>query len=107
MAMGKPVIATLTPGLADYVCPDTTVRCVPPGDGQALSDALGSLWEHVARRRELGANARQFVVEHATLDRHVAELAAIVRDVERYGPGGSVDRSDATGSPLIPGQHVR
>lgn len=58
LAMGKPVIASDVNGNRDYVQPDVTALTVPPQDAEALSDALGRLWDNPDLRDELSAAAR-------------------------------------------------
>jgi glycosyltransferase involved in cell wall biosynthesis len=52
---GVPVVTPCLGGAPEIVA-DTCGRLVPPGDVQALSDALRELIEHPALRRQLGAN---------------------------------------------------
>ena len=40
MALGKPVVATLVTGTEDYIKPGATGILVPPGDSDALKDAI-------------------------------------------------------------------
>ncbi|MGE3267926.1 MAG: glycosyltransferase family 4 protein [Chloroflexota bacterium] len=56
-ACGKPVIASATGGLAEAVTPDMGIQ-VPPGDEDALVNALRALLGNAERRRTLGEAAR-------------------------------------------------
>jgi glycosyltransferase involved in cell wall biosynthesis len=56
MAVGTPVVAAATGGLVDVVEDGKTGRLFPPGDAEALSDAVN---EVLARREEMGAAARE------------------------------------------------
>jgi glycosyltransferase involved in cell wall biosynthesis len=61
MVAGKPVIAGRTGGLTDIVADEETGLLVPPGDSQALHDALQSLLDAPERRERMGVLARQRV----------------------------------------------
>jgi glycosyltransferase involved in cell wall biosynthesis len=68
-AMGKPVIATDHGGPRETVLPGETGWLVPPGDTQALADALDeALSLTPARRLEIAARARAHVEERFTVD---------------------------------------
>jgi colanic acid biosynthesis glycosyl transferase WcaI len=59
LASGRPVVATVGPssGIADEIAGGG--RIVPPGDHQALAQALIALGEDATQRNALGARARQ------------------------------------------------
>ena len=82
LASGRPVLATAAPGtgLADEV--EGCGVCVPPGDATAFADALGDLLDDVARRKELGGNARARAAERwseeAIQGRLEADIDALV-----------------------------
>jgi glycosyltransferase involved in cell wall biosynthesis len=66
MASGTPVVASRIGGLVEVVVDGETGFLVPPGDTEALGDCLARL---VADRRlaaQLGANARDLVVQRFT-----------------------------------------
>ncbi|MDQ2686919.1 MAG: glycosyltransferase family 4 protein [Armatimonadota bacterium] len=79
MAMGKASVVTQTNGLAEYVQDGVTNRTVPPGDVEALADALRSLWADEAARRALGTQGRARVEREMSMDAYAARLTAIVR----------------------------
>lgn len=79
MAMGKASVVTRTRGLAEYVEERQSSRFVPPGDVEALTEALLSLWSDEAGRRSLGAQGRARVEDEMSLDAYAARLAGIVR----------------------------
>ncbi len=78
MAMGRPVIATRSPGVQDYLDPGVTGLLVPVGDAEALAAAVRELWEDDARRRAMGAAARQFAEQQLSMDRYVARVAGLL-----------------------------
>jgi glycosyltransferase involved in cell wall biosynthesis len=63
MVMGKPVIAARSGGLADIVVDGETGYLIPPGDPQALREAIQSLLDDPVRRQCMGNMARQRIVE--------------------------------------------
>jgi glycosyltransferase involved in cell wall biosynthesis len=58
MCCGKPVIATHTQGMEDYVHENRTGRLVGPGDVRALRESLVFLQDQVATGKQWGMNAR-------------------------------------------------
>jgi len=61
MVMGKPVIATRIGGLTDIVMDGETGLLVPPGDSQALREALQDVLNDPERRTRMGAVAQERV----------------------------------------------
>ena len=61
MALKKPVVCSRIAGLPEVVREGETGLLVPPGDANALRDALEKLFGDAALRRELGHNARRFL----------------------------------------------
>jgi glycosyltransferase involved in cell wall biosynthesis len=59
MYMGKPVIAARSGGLTDVVVDGETGFLVPPGDPQALRNAMQFLLDNPLQRARMGALARQ------------------------------------------------
>lgn len=59
MAFGKPVIAAAHGGLAEIVAPGETGLLVPPGDAQALQQAMRQLAESAPLRLAFGEAGRQ------------------------------------------------
>lgn len=83
LASGKPVVATTQPGTGLYAEVDGCGVCVPPGDAQALADAIVALADDAPRRRDLGRAAATRATERwqqqAILARTIKELQALVR----------------------------
>ncbi|PYT20126.1 MAG: glycosyltransferase family 1 protein [Acidobacteria bacterium] len=75
---GTAVVASDAGGLAEIVLNNETGVLVPPGDPQALGDALLSLLENRERAEWMGGNARQFALQHLT------EEAFVNRFLELY-----------------------
>ncbi|MDQ3701618.1 MAG: glycosyltransferase family 4 protein [Chloroflexota bacterium] len=86
MAMGKALIVSATPGIADYVEDGVTARLVPPGHPTRLRDVLVELLSDHQQRAALGARARSVVDAGRNLDGFVHALAGIAREVMRSRP---------------------
>jgi glycosyltransferase involved in cell wall biosynthesis len=66
MSFGLPAIATSISALPELVQDNVTGRLVPPGDPEALFQAMRALMENPSLRKRLGENARAaFLREHA------------------------------------------
>jgi glycosyltransferase involved in cell wall biosynthesis len=79
MAMGKCVIATRTRGQTDTIVDGETGIYVPPADPVALREAIQGLLANPERAARIGANARRFVIENASLDLFVDRIVDAVR----------------------------
>lgn len=63
MSMGKPVIVSASPGVADYVQNGVSGFTVPIGDADALRKAIVTLWNDDELRHRMGAHNRKWVME--------------------------------------------
>lgn len=63
-ASGRAVIATNTGGMHSYIIDGKTGILVPPGDVQAMRDAIRKLWENPDLAKEMGKAGRKFVEEN-------------------------------------------
>jgi len=61
-ACATPVVASDIPGYRDVMTPETSVG-VPPGDVEALVEAVDELLADEREREELGAAARQLAID--------------------------------------------
>ena len=59
MAMGKPVIASDVGGIPDLVVPGENGILVPPGDSDALAEAILNLRDHPEMRVRMGEEGRK------------------------------------------------
>jgi glycosyltransferase involved in cell wall biosynthesis len=72
MAVGLPVVATRISGSEDIVTTGENGVLVPPGDADALAEAIASMLEHPARAAAMGRKARQLVEQRCGLA-HIAD----------------------------------
>ncbi len=64
MASGLPVVATAVGGIPEIVTHGITGLLAPAGNPDEFADRLSTLCETSELRRELGDNARRYVVQH-------------------------------------------
>ena len=83
MAEGLPVVATSVGGLPEVVEDGQTGYLVPPSDVATLSERLRLLILDPKRRRAMGAAGRERARNHFSVDRMVAEIAAIYDSLVR------------------------
>ena len=76
-AAHKTVIASDLGGMTELVADGQRGRLVPPGDSQALADAMTWLTTHPAEARALGAAAYDYVAAEHSPHRHYQRLLAI------------------------------
>jgi glycosyltransferase involved in cell wall biosynthesis len=85
-SLGVPVVATAVGGVPDVVTDGRTGRLVPPGDPEALAEALLEALERPEERRRWAEAAlvsvREFDVARM-VERTLAEYEAVLR--ERHG----------------------
>jgi len=79
MALGKPVVLSDLPALAELVGTGGAGLLVPPGDPEALADALAELRDDPKRRAEMGEAGRAEVAAKRTWSR----VAETYRDLYR------------------------
>jgi glycosyltransferase involved in cell wall biosynthesis len=92
MAGGIPVVASAVGGVPEAVSPRTG-RLVPPGDPTALAAAVVAFLRNPELRTSLGTAAREAHRSRFTVERMVAETAAVYdhvrRNDARRAPGGA------------------
>jgi L-malate glycosyltransferase len=81
MAAGLPVVATSVGGIPECVIHEKTGLLVPPGDADALANALIGLLKDADRRRELGMAGRSHVTENFLAQKQVALIEETFRQV--------------------------
>jgi glycosyltransferase involved in cell wall biosynthesis len=95
MAMGKCVIATRTLGQTDTIVDGVTGLYVPPGDPQALRQAIERVLANPDDAKRMGDAARKFIEQSAGLDLFVTRVADAVRQghAARFGAPPTAVRS--------------
>ncbi len=96
MACGRPVVATDVGGVPEVLGADPCGVLVPPEDPRALAEAIGSLLADRERRCSLAEAGRRRVVEAFRLERNVARLEDLWRDLMRSGAGRGAARGRGT-----------
>ena len=77
MAAGLPVVAFAHGGLPEIVESDRTGLLVPPGDEDALADAVATLLADPARRAEMGRLAAERALLSFSPERMASDVAAV------------------------------
>jgi glycosyltransferase involved in cell wall biosynthesis len=83
LAAGRPVIASLTGGIGDWLQDGVNGVSVTPGDVPELARALNEVLADPAGQAQMGAAGRQMVSSRFSAERHVSAL------VEAYGAARS------------------
>ncbi len=81
MAMQLPVVSTRLSGIPEIVEEDVSGLLVPPGDADALSEAITTLAGNSALRARLGRNARMRVEERFDLTQNIRHFTSIFRSM--------------------------
>jgi glycosyltransferase involved in cell wall biosynthesis len=80
MACGRPVVVSRSRGIADYVRDGETALVVEPESPAALAGAIARLLSNAAEAARLGANAREFVLEHCANRVYAHKLVGVLRE---------------------------
>jgi teichuronic acid biosynthesis glycosyltransferase TuaC len=80
MSVGKPVIGCREQGIAEIIHHGSNGFLVGPGNEKELTLALGMLLRDEVRRRNLGAAARDTILERFTLEQQAESLVRIYRE---------------------------
>ena len=85
LAAKVPLVATAVDGTPEVVIDGETGILVPPGDPQALAQAIGRLVREPELRRNLALRGRERVVERFTIQRQVEQTASLyLSEWERF-----------------------
>ena len=77
MAMGKAVIVSASPGVADYVVHGVSGLVVPVGDAGALQRAIMRLWADPALAARMGAHNRRWAESELTVGVYARRVAGL------------------------------
>jgi len=81
MAAGKPIVASRIGQIPEILTDESTALLVPPGDKQALGDALLRLKCEPELRRKLGENARNEAINKHTWKKRMATVRGIFKEI--------------------------
>ena len=81
MAAGAPVVATDVGGTAEALQHERSGLLIPPANPALMAAAINRLLANPPLARELGARARQVIVDRFSLERMVARTAAVYEDL--------------------------
>jgi glycosyltransferase involved in cell wall biosynthesis len=77
MAMGKAVIASASPGIAEYIQDGVSGLVVPVGDERALRDAIERLWSNPEMTEEMGRRNRKWAEAEMTVTAYATRVAGL------------------------------
>jgi L-malate glycosyltransferase len=86
MACGRAVVATEAGGIPEVVDPGVTGLLVPPRDPRRMADAIIALLQDETRRQQMGEAGLVRVSDRFTVERMVAETAAVYARVAGTRP---------------------
>jgi glycosyltransferase involved in cell wall biosynthesis len=89
-AAGRPVVASATGGIGDWLDDGTSGLLVRAGDSRALAAALSELLDDPDRQREMGAAGRAAVADRFTAERHVETISDAYRGARSHWESGVV-----------------
>lgn len=81
MACERAIVGTPVGGIPDAICDGENGRLVPPGDVDALAQAIDELLADADLRRCLGQRARETVLRDFTLEQELEKNLALYRDL--------------------------
>src|SRR5207249_10608388 len=91
MARRKPVVASAVGGIPEVLTDGLDGLLVPPGDTQALAEALGRLARSPSLRERIGEAGYQTVVERFSIEAMVRRVPGVYDEgVGRAGGVGGV-----------------
>ena len=85
MAMGRPVIATAHGGSLETVADGETGTLVPPGDAEALAQAIGALARDPEARAAMGQRGRRRAVSRYSTDAMVTATLRVYTSLTNHG----------------------
>lgn len=79
-AMGRPVIVTYLPGVAEYVKDGETGILVKGNDPDAMAEAIDALWKDPVRAMEMGKAGRQWMHENFSLENWLNQFGSLLHN---------------------------
>jgi glycosyltransferase involved in cell wall biosynthesis len=79
MAAGRPTVLAIDGVIRQVLERSEGGICVPPGNDEALADAVLQLYQAPALRARMGASARQYVITHFDRKQQAEEFRSILR----------------------------
>ncbi len=92
MAARRPVIGSAAGGVLEVIEPGSSGLLAPPGNSQALAEALSTLWRDPNLAAALAAAGRRRVETHFTLAQYLNGTQAVYRAVMDQAAGGGGGR---------------
>lgn len=87
LASGRPVVASATGGIPDWLTDEVSGSLVPPGSAQALAAALNELLDDPQRCASMGEAGRADVARRFSRERHVEEILRAYAEIRaRWKP---------------------
>jgi glycosyltransferase involved in cell wall biosynthesis len=77
MAMAKPVVATRSGGVPEIVEEGVTGILVPPGDAEAMAEAIGALLQDEDRAKQMGLEGRRKIERFYGLRTHLEKIESL------------------------------
>jgi glycosyltransferase involved in cell wall biosynthesis len=78
-AAGKPVIATASPGIAEYLVDGESGLVVPPNNSGAMAQAIETLWNDPERCEAIGRRNRAWVEQNASVTDYARAVTGLLR----------------------------
>lgn len=89
MAAGRPTLLAIDGVIREVIETANGGVFVPPGNAQALADAVGSLSRDREAARRMGQAARTYVAEHFNRHHQADQFVSLIQDIDRERPRGS------------------
>jgi glycosyltransferase involved in cell wall biosynthesis len=101
MAAGAPVVSSAIGGTDELIEDGSTGLLVPPGDAEALAEALRRLLGDPELRKSLATRARERVERDLTRERMAARVTGVYRELLGGAPEGAEALPESQRNPLL------
>ena len=101
LAAGRPVVASATGGIADWLKDGVNGLLVEPGDAPALARALDELLADPERQSAMGAAGRDSVARRFTPETHIAALLDGYREARAHWQAERGTQADEQPRPVM------